>query len=118
MRRTTKEERKENARQFYAMLQNYKVAAVVVERNESTTNPYVNRTKLLTSVGSAGEPMVIAESPSDGITGCFWELMQNLGREPNYDFNFFNKDSLAWLRKTMHIGIKYKDNLVILLEYV
>ena len=120
MKRTTKKERENNARHFYALLQNRRVAAVVIERNESTTNPYVKRCRLLTAVGSqnGGEPMVIAESPSDGVTGCFFELMDNLGFEVNYDFNFFNNDSLAWLRKNMHINVKYSDNLVILFEYV
>lgn len=117
MRRTTRKEREENARQFYAMLQNHKRAAVVVERNDSTTNPYVNRVKFLTRLGSnSAEPMVIAESSSLGTDGCFIEFFESLGahvQKTMYEDGFDD-----WLRRTFHFRITYNDGLVMIFEWL
>lgn len=115
MKRTTKEERAKNARQFYALLQNYKKAAIVIERNESTSNPYVNRVRFLTVVGSSsGEPMVIAESPSLGMDGCFIELFQSLGS--SRQVTMYEDGFSDWLRKSFHIRITYNDKYVMMFE--
>ena len=65
MQRTTKKERKENARNFYQLFKNYKEnrACIVVNRNSS------GRTQFLVVPGclNTGNPVVVAEDASLGV---------------------------------------------------
>ena len=90
--------------------------AVVIERQDSKTNPNVHRVQFITSrVNSPAHNVIIAESV-DGVAGCFRELIKNIHgniEQKNYFENDFNK----WLRKACHMEIAYNDGLVIMLEY-
>ena len=119
MQRTTKQERKQNARLFWQYLTNgycKNRVAVVIESQDSKTNPNIHRVQFKTSrVNGPAHNVIIAES-IDGVTGCFYELIQNIHgniEQKNYFENDFNK----WLRKTCHMEIVYNDGLVIMLEY-
>ena len=72
MQRTTKKERKENARNFYQLFKNYKEnrACIVVNRNSS------GRTQFLVVPGclNTGNPVVVAEDASLGVEGCWMEF--------------------------------------------
>lgn len=79
--RTTKKERKENAKNFYNtfMNSNCNQAAIVVERTESS-NPNIIRCRFIavpSTLAFMENPIVIAESVS-GITGCFMELLDDI----------------------------------------
>lgn len=93
--RISAKERKENARQWYQRFMNGydKKIAIVVKRNDSTTNPNINTTQFF-SCNSYGTPVIIAESKTEGITGCFYELLQNIRKLDSfrtYHENDFNE---------------------------
>lgn len=70
--RSTKQERKRNARVFYQSLMSgvYDRAAIVAVRNESS-NPNIQRCQFFAVIGlGMSKPVVIAESVW-GIDGCF-----------------------------------------------
>lgn len=72
--RTTKKERKENAKNFYNtfMNSNYNQAAIVVERTNSS-NPNICSCRFLavcSTLAFMEAPLIIAESVL-GISGCF-----------------------------------------------
>lgn len=117
--RTTKKGRKENAKQFYSTFMNGSCtkAAIVVRRYESTTNPNVNRVQFLavTSGIGYGNPVVIAESITHGVEGCFLEFIESIKggiRQITYFDDYFNE----WLEETLGCWISYKDGLVFMLE--
>lgn len=116
--RISKKEREQNAKQFYKELMNRGDgrAAIVVQRNGSTTNPNVNRVQFLAVVSSLsyGEPVVIAESATHGVEGCFIELFGFLkgGRQKTYYEDGFEE----WVKNTYGFKIVYKDGFVFLLE--
>lgn len=114
--RISKKERKENARQWYQrFLNGYDTKiAIVVKRNESTTNPYVNRTQFF-SCNTYGTPIIIAESSTDGITGCFYELLQNIKKLNDYR-TYHENDFNEWLKENYGMYITYRDGLVFMLE--
>ena len=70
MQRTTKKERKENARNFYQLFKNYKEnrACIVVNRNSS------GRTQFLVVPGclNTGNPVVVAEDAE--VITCYMGL--------------------------------------------
>lgn len=117
--RTTKKERKENARQFYTVFMNgcSSKAAIVVKRYDSTTNPNINKVQFLAvpSGLAYGNPVVIAESNTFGIEGCFIEFIGFIKggiRQKSYFEDGFNE----WLEEELGCWISYKDGLVFMLE--
>lgn len=117
--RTNKKERRQNARQFYSVFMNgcSTKAAIVVKRNDSTSNPYVNRVQFLAvpSGLAYGNPVVIAESSVLGIEGCFIELIDFIKggiRQTTYHEDGFNE----WFEEVLGCRITYKDGLVFMLE--
>lgn len=112
--RTTKQERKENARNFYyALLHNCYKIAVIVKRDSSE----FRRCQFLVAKSLIGnnKPIVIAES-NEGVSGCFAEFISNNfdGIQKAYLGNDFN----IWLMKELHIKISYDDGYVIMLERI
>ena len=113
--RTNKEERKANARYFYQSLQTNRRMAVVIDRHDSTSNPYVNRTQLLAVAGTMkGTPVVIAESSSLGVEGCFIELLQNIKDIPQT--TMYENGFATWLKKNYGIVVTYNDGFVMIFE--
>lgn len=119
--RTSKEERKNNAKKFYENFKNYSPnkVAIVVKRNPSTTNPYVRRTQFLTLPVHNGncEPVVIAESSTHGIEGCFMEFISFVyGGRQEVLYHEDRSRFFQWFYKTLGIKITYDDNFVIMFE--
>lgn len=119
MKRTTKKERKENANRFYNMFMNgnYRQAAIVVERAESS-NPNINRCRFIavpSTLAYMENPIVIAESVL-GITGCFMELLDNIKPRRGMEKTYFDDEFNNWLEETYKFRITYKDGLVFMLE--
>lgn len=117
--RTSKAARKENARRFYKTFMNSDCnkVAIVVQRNESTTNPNVNRVQFLAIVPVLAfmkRPVVIAESGTDGIKGCFMELFGFIKDVPQK--LYYEDDFNEWMKDTYGFEITYKDGLVFMLE--
>ena len=113
--RTNKTERQKNARYFYQSLQTNRRMAVVIDRHESTSNPYVNRTQLLAVCGTMkGTPVVIAESSALGLEGCFIELLQNIKDMPQV--TMYENGFAAWLKKNYGISVPYNDGFVMIFE--
>lgn len=117
--RISKKERKENALKFYNMFMNSNCdkAAIVVQRTESKTNPYVNRCQFLvvpSTLAFMEKPVIIAESNVLGIEGCFMELLEFIKpcKQKTYHEDGFNE----WLEKTYGFKITYKGGLVFMLE--
>lgn len=111
--RITKANRKQNAIKIYNSLKNSGCQAIVVQRSDSTTNPNVNRTQFIAA--SFGNPVVIAESSTLGIEGCFIEFIEFLKGgivQTTYHECGFNE----WLEKNLGIKITYNDGFVIMLN--
>jgi len=113
MKRTSKEERKQNARSFYQIFNSYETnkACIVVERNEN------GRTQFLTvpSALSYANPVVIAESANLAIEGCWIEFIQHIcgsiKQKTYYDDHF-----REWLKDTMGFEITHYDGFVFIIE--
>lgn len=119
--RVLKKEREQNAKRFYQVFMNSNCdkAAIVVQRNQSTTNPNVNKVQFLavpSSLAFMENPVVIAESSTHGIEGCFMELLGFIkgGTQKTYYEDGFND----WLEENYRFRITYKDGLVFMLEKV
>ena len=115
--RTTKKERKENAKRFYDMFMNSSCnkAALVVVRTKSS-NPNINRCKFLvvpSTLAYMGKPVVIAESIL-GIEGCFIELLGFI--KPCAQKTYYEDGFNEWLIKNYGFEITYEDGLVFMLE--
>ena len=117
--RVSKKDREKNARQFYRTFIDgcSNKAAIVVQRNNSTTNPNVNRVQFMAVPSSLAyaEPVVIAESSTHGIEGCFIELIGFIKGgivQKTYYEDGFNE----WLKETCGFEITYKDGFVFMLE--
>lgn len=113
--RVTKEERKSNAKKWYGtfMGSNCPNQAVIIERNGSTTNPYVNRTQFKVVIGTGNDPIVIAESSTHGVEGCFMELIEFLCggiRQTCY----YEDGFAEFLQKTLKFRISYNDGTVMM----
>lgn len=111
MRRTTKNERAENARLFNAMLRDWKSGAIVVERSDST-NPNLVRTRFKVCV-VYGTPIVIAES-TQGIAGCWIEYFKSI-RYEGRQIDFWDDGFNDWINKEFGYKITYKDGMVFML---
>jgi hypothetical protein len=112
--RINAKERKNNARQWYSLLTSSynNKSAVVVKRDESS-NPNIFRVQLL-ACNTLGTPVVIAESV-DGISGCLYELFQNIEKTDvirTYHENDFND----WLYDNYKLYLTYHDGLVLMFE--
>ena len=117
--RISKKERKENAVRFYNMFMNSSCnkAAIVVYRTKSNNNPNINRCQFLavpSTLAYMENPVVIAESTTHGIEGCFIELLGFIKRCPQK--TYFEDGFDDWLWETFNFGITYKDGFVFLLE--
>ncbi len=115
MERTTRKERKQNAKEFYQYLGYTDKAAIVILKQESKSNPNVRRVQFVTSkVNGPASQVVIAESV-DGIAGCFYELVESLcGNIPQ--MGCFKDGFKDWLKETCRLNITFNDGLVILVE--
>lgn len=115
MQRTTKEERKRNANNFYQLFNNHEenIACIVVERNDN------NRTQFVTVPGSLNwsNPIVIAENSALGVEGCWIELIKSI-KGGIKQTTYFEDDFKEWLKETMGFEITYYDGLVFVLEKV
>lgn len=110
MERTTKEERKNNARYLYNMLMKCGRVAVVVEKQESKTNPHINRCRLKAVISMDSKPCVIAES-TDGLTGCFYEFLNSIKHLDK--MTYFNEDGFYdFVAKNYGFEIDFFDGLV------
>mgnify|MGYP001248186609 CR=1 FL=1 len=90
--RVTKEVRKHNALKWYNTFVNgiNNKAAIVVNKNKSTTNPYVNRIQFMAVASSLAfmeQPTIIAESSTLGIDGCFIELLNFINDIPQVTYH-------------------------------
>ena len=112
--RVNAKERKSNARQWYSLLINRynSKSAVVVQRYESS-NPNINRVQLL-ACNIIGTPVVIAES-TDGLTGCFYELLQNI-RQLDVIRTYHENDFNEWLLENYNLCLTYNDGMVLMFE--
>ena len=116
MKRTTSKERAENARMFYQTLQNNSKAAIVIERQEATSNPYVARTRFKAVCSQfKDEPKVIAESPSLGKEGCFIELLEAIN--PGPQVTLFEEGFADFLKDKFNLAVTYDDGMVMILQY-
>lgn len=114
--RISAKERKENAKQWYQRFMNgYDTKnAIVIKRNDSTTNPNVNRTQFF-SCNTYGTPVVIAESSVLGIEGCFIELIESI-KGGIRQITWFENGFKEWLEETTGLIITYNDGFVIMIE--
>lgn len=114
--RTTINERKENARQFYNSFKNGSCnkAAIVVKRLESS-NPHITRCQFwaVPSAFAFAAPVVIAESVL-GIEGCFIELIGSFSKCPQK--TYYETGFNDWLSENFGFRITYQDGLVFMLE--
>lgn len=117
--RISKEERRKNASALYSRFNGRVV--IVADREESKTNPNINRCKLLACCSELQSmPMVIAESTS-GKMFAFYELLQFISKEKAdgaikllYDKAELNK----YLSKNYGFYISYDDGYAIIIEGV
>ena len=119
MVRTRKEERRKDANKFYQLFCNSAPcrAVIVVERNVSTTNPYVNRTQFVVAMAEQGrEEAVIAESPSLGVEGCWIEFFDFIHGGKQEKMFHDGDDFKDWLRRTTGIRITYYDGKAFIIE--
>lgn len=118
--RTSKEQREANAKHWHQIFMHgvSSKSAIVVQRMQSKSNPNMNRCRFLavpTAIGFA-DPVVIAESATHGIDGCFMELVGFL--YPGPQVTYYETGFNDWLKKTLHFEITYRDGLVFMLERV
>lgn len=119
--RTSKKERIENARKWYRTFMDgtSTKSAIVIIRNDSTTNPYVNRTQFMavpSQIGMMTTPVIIAESATGGIIGCFMDLWDSIGYKPKDYKAYHENDFNEWCEDHFGFYITYKDGLVFMLE--
>ena len=118
-KKVSKKERKENAKEFYYLLQkgNCDKVAIVVRKIDSSNVNYC-RCQFLSVISNVawGDAKVIADSKF-GAEGCFRELLSNIypkiKQVSYYDDSFGN-----WLARHFMMKIVYKDGLVYMLERV
>ena len=113
MQRTTKKERKDNARNFYQLFNNYEEnrACIVVERNNN------GRVQFLTVPGALNlaNPIVIAENANLGVEGCWIELIGNI-KGGIQQKTYYEDGFKEWLSETLGFAITYYDGMVFIIE--
>lgn len=113
MKRTTKKERKDNAKNFYQLFNNHEEnkACIIVERNNSSRTQFLVVPGALQSIN----PTVIAESTHLGVEGCWTELINNIkvgiSQKTYYEDGF-----REWLQETLGFTITYCDKDVFIIE--
>lgn len=115
--RTTKEERARNIRKFYNAftLNDHNTAVVIVKKTQSKTNPYINRTQFLAVCSNfQGNLEVIAESATEGIQGCFMELLKSIKNIEQV--SYYDKNFKTWLKKNYGFSIPYFDGVSFIFE--
>ncbi|WP_191343944.1 hypothetical protein [Anaerotignum lactatifermentans] len=113
--RSTKQERKRNARVFYQSLMSgvYDRAAIVAVRNESS-NPNIQRCQFFAVIGlGMSKPVVIAESVW-GVEGCFMELLNHIN--DTEQVHFHDDKFGSWLENTFKLKIDYWDGFVFVIK--
>lgn len=113
MQRTTKKERKDNARKFYQLFNNYEDnrACIVVERNNN------RRVQFLVVPGALNwsNPIVIAENTNLGIEGCWIELISSI-KGGIQQKTYYEDGFKEWLSETLGFAITYYDGMVFIIE--
>lgn len=114
--RTSKEERQFNAKCFFQEFVSgcSNRTAIVVEREDSKTNPNIHRCRFLAKV-SNGLPVVISESVNQGISGCFEELIRSICGNVKQK-KYCEEDFNSWLLLKLSCRMVYNDGFVIILE--
>ncbi len=116
--RVSKKERKENARRFYRSFKDSynQQAAIIVNRTDSNCNPNINRCQLFAVISNAEstKPVMIAESTTAELDGCFRELLTSIDNCPQKSYH--DSDFDAWIKKTYGFTITYNDGFVIMLS--
>lgn len=116
--RTPINERQKNTKQFYSNLMNGYDGrvALVVQRNESKTNPNINRCQFLTKLSTFSDPVVVVDSV-DGIRGGFVELITFISSSDKANTLYYGEQGFnEWLCEIFNFRIVYDDGLVIILE--
>ncbi len=111
MPRTTKEERKKNAKWFYEKLSKEKKICVVIYKEPSNSNSV----KLLCKLCDYMTPRVIAASPNLGIEGCFIELSTALNCCESV--GYYEPGFADWIKEKFQMEITYNDGLVMIFEW-
>lgn len=116
MKRTTKNERQENARKVHnALLQSRcnKIAVIVNRTDSSNSNVSKCQFLAVNPLSESDKPIVFAES-NWGMIGCFNEFVSSFydGEQKGY----FEEGFREWLLKTLHLMITYDDGYVLMLE--
>lgn len=113
MQRTTKKERKENARNFYQLFNSYKEnkACIVVNRNRNGRTQFLVAPDYL----NTGSQIIIAEDAYLGVEGCWIEFIQSIMggiQQKTYSEDGFTE----WLSETLGFAITYFDGVVFIVE--
>ncbi len=113
MSKTTKKERKDNARLFYQIFNNYEEnrACIVVNRNKTCKTQFL----AVPSNLNFANPVVIAEDINLGIEGCWIEFIQNI--MGNIQQKTYYEDGFKeWVNETLGFSITYFDGMVFIIE--
>ena len=114
MKRTTQAERKQNARNFYQVFSNWETnrACIVVERNDN------GRVQFHAVIGAFQDsnPVVIAESVGQGITGCWTEFITNVYGSIKQYMNYYDDEFKKWITENLGFSITYYDGFVFIIE--
>lgn len=113
MQRTTKMERKDNARKFYQLFNQYKEnrSCIVVERNQSGKVQFI----AVPGYVNFSNPIVIAESIGLGVEGCWIEFIQSIMGKIQQK-TYYEDGFKEWLSETLGFNITYFDGLVFIIE--
>lgn len=113
MKRITKKEREKNARSFYQVFSNYETnrACIVVERNNT------GRVQFLAVIGSISDnPVVIAETVCQGISGCWKEFIESVLGISKQTLNYYDDNFKDWIIDHLGFAITYYDGFVFIIE--
>lgn len=117
MSRTTRAERKANAKNFYRILQNSGKAVVVRERIKSS-NPNYYHVRFIASKASVlrnTDTYVIAEGYALGTEECFFEFFENIGMK--HPIKTCYEDGFDdWVKANYGIKITYDDGYAMIWE--
>lgn len=116
--RISKKERNINAKNFYVSFMNKKEprCVIVVQKDEpSKNNPYIQRTQFLVSVDEQLKPLVIAESSTHGVEGCFIEFFSAiLGGVPQK--TYYEPGFKDWVKEKTGLDVTYYDGQAFIIE--
>ena len=116
--RISKKARNINAKQFYQRFMsgsNHRFVIVVKRDEPSKSNPYIQRTQFWVSAGVQLKPIIIAESSTHGVEGCFIEFFEAiLGGVPQK--TYFEDDFKGWMTEKTGLMITYTDDQAFIIE--